>query len=363
MENQEDEDMHMCLVCHRTIKGLINYVNHKKNECSGKKTSKGEVLQTPSTPNINTGASRNDQAFLQQKYSANHRYETTFPEFSGTATNHSSLIDFETGQFTSQSVGGVNKSATLDSVLYNDPHNSHVKSGTLFEQQVAAASMGMSNSQSNLVIPVPTALNLSPSYFRSDHASLTDNTAVTASLHEDHGLLDGCINSEHLQRGYGADIVYPGVNPNTGPPTNTSEVIPDIISSTGNKEEDNQSRNASEKVDDFFQSLELMSKNTPKTEKGTGFGQPLANLPISNILSNLTFSSDEEEFSFDFADDVSFDSLSDDSDVDTGSSMIVENFPTAASKYRFFLTLTLSQTTNFRLSQTERVCRRQFQIC
>ena len=65
---------------------------------------------------------------------------------------------------------------------------------------------------------------------------------------------------------------------------------------------------ASEKVDDFFLSLELRSKFAPQGEKNA------PNLPISNILNNLTFSSDEEDLGFNFADDVSIDSLSDDTD-------------------------------------------------
>ena len=65
---------------------------------------------------------------------------------------------------------------------------------------------------------------------------------------------------------------------------------------------------ASEKVDDFFLSLELRSKYAPQGEKNA------PNLPISNILNNLTFSSDEEDLGFSFADDVSIDSLSDDTD-------------------------------------------------
>ena len=35
----------------------------------------------------------------------------------------------------------------------------------------------------------------------------------------------------------------------------------------------------------------------------------------------------------------------------------------SAVKYRVIHNLTLSQTTNFKLFQTERVCRRQFQTC
>ena len=33
----EDEDTHICLVCHTTVMGLDNYVRHKKKECTGRK--------------------------------------------------------------------------------------------------------------------------------------------------------------------------------------------------------------------------------------------------------------------------------------------------------------------------------------
>ncbi len=35
--DDEDEDTHICLVCHATIVGLENYVTHKKKECTGRK--------------------------------------------------------------------------------------------------------------------------------------------------------------------------------------------------------------------------------------------------------------------------------------------------------------------------------------
>ena len=33
-ENDEDEDEHLCIKCKMTIKGIENYIFHRKNECS-----------------------------------------------------------------------------------------------------------------------------------------------------------------------------------------------------------------------------------------------------------------------------------------------------------------------------------------
>ena len=33
-ENDEDEDAHLCIKCKMTIKGIENYIFHRKNECS-----------------------------------------------------------------------------------------------------------------------------------------------------------------------------------------------------------------------------------------------------------------------------------------------------------------------------------------
>ena len=33
-ENDENEDEHFCIKCKMTIKGLENYIFHRKNECS-----------------------------------------------------------------------------------------------------------------------------------------------------------------------------------------------------------------------------------------------------------------------------------------------------------------------------------------
>ena len=52
---------------------------------------------------------------------------------------------------------------------------------------------------------------------------------------------------------------------------------------------------------------------------------------------------------------------------DTESSCTFYNYPWFIDKklmlHRYLVSLTLSQMTNFRLFQTERVCRRQFSIC
>ena len=33
-ENDEDEDAHLCIKCKMTIKGIENYIFHRKSDCS-----------------------------------------------------------------------------------------------------------------------------------------------------------------------------------------------------------------------------------------------------------------------------------------------------------------------------------------
>ena len=33
-ENDDDEDTHLCIKCKMSIKGIENYILHRKNECS-----------------------------------------------------------------------------------------------------------------------------------------------------------------------------------------------------------------------------------------------------------------------------------------------------------------------------------------
>ncbi|KAK3085901.1 hypothetical protein FSP39_010238 [Pinctada imbricata] len=57
MEGDDIDDMHMCLVCQSTVLGLLNYVNHKKYHCPGRKNAQGPV-----PPSTGEGSSLNEHS-------------------------------------------------------------------------------------------------------------------------------------------------------------------------------------------------------------------------------------------------------------------------------------------------------------
>ena len=247
----EEEDMHVCLVCQTTISGLMNYVNHKKNECIGKKAMQAGAQQNKPSPPAGTSP-----ATLQSQISE--------------------VIN---------NLGSLNNINQINSIYKQYQTNS---SGTPTSSGFFNSETDPSNSQPTLA-EAGVSPNLTyASIFSSPEAGGHKKTKV-ANLHETQNF--------NITGGYGTYTGDQGLLENND--------IGDIIPSAQDTGVDSE---ATEKVDDFFLSLELRSKYAPQGEKNA------PNLPISNILSNLTFSSDEEDLGFSFADDVSIDSLSDDTD-------------------------------------------------
>ena len=102
------DDMHMCLVCQTTVVGLVNYVNHKKYECSGRKTAASNPICTTLTsdsssvfsggnatsaiPNseFSVPATNNfNQNYLMPQHNA--KVSSSFPDLSNSMDKHNAL--------------------------------------------------------------------------------------------------------------------------------------------------------------------------------------------------------------------------------------------------------------------------------
>ena len=251
---EDEDDVHVCLVCQTTIQGLMNYVHHKKNECIGKK-----AILSGTQQNKASSQPRTDPASLQSQINE--------------------VIN---------NLGTLNNINQVNSIYKQYPTSNNV---TISESRFYNSESNPSNPQPTLaesgVSPNLTYVSIFGSPVSSDPKKAKD---TSTNIRE--------ATNFNIPAGYST---YPG---DQGLLENND--IGDIIPAGQDTTVDQE---ATEKVDDFFLSLELRSsKFPPQGEKNT------PNLPISNILSNLTFSSDEEDLGFNFADDVSIDSFSDDTD-------------------------------------------------
>jgi len=263
--DEEEEDIHMCLVCNQTIRGLENYVHHKKHECKKpqKKQEPPDALRFPETsghPSL-----RSSNFYLSQPFSVS---ESGFPD--GALK----------GTFLHEPVMDVHNVNNVYPCLSTTALNVHTDPETMVSQMNISV---YTNTASTCA--VSPNFDLSPILSTTIHdSSKTIGVGLHDSLHQDHGILSPVM-----------------------PETTLPSSIPYGSELSLSKKEGNSEKEA---IDDFFQSLELISKSDLKSDKSGHFNQ----LPISNILNNLNFSSDEETIGFNFGDDVSFDSLTDSGD-------------------------------------------------
>lgn len=296
----DDEDVHFCLICNKTVQGLSNYICHKKNECSGRKNRNkiGTSLQN----NADCQAQFRNQSFTTLPKQTENINQNDFGVFT-TITNPNSGYHDNQGSFLNTSTTvPVSVDETIGGQL-QDHLNSQLPPIT-DEYKKGLSSTTQSTSQENIFISTHMNLtdtnnvslhsdalscSLSP-IFSSTGAISQTKVADLPSVTEDYGLLSADVSG----------------NRNNIPVQGQSNLKAEVgdLDNVGQIQ-----KGACEQVEDFFQSLELMSKTNRRTDRSSNFNQ----LPISNILNNLTFS-DDEELGFDFGDDMSLDSLSDDED-------------------------------------------------
>ena len=318
----DEDDVHFCLICNKTISGLVNYINHKKSECPGRK----------SKPKTDTGLQNTVTDDGSEKFE-----NEPFPDLNKQDEQHMN----QSYQNDSYSV----YTTTSPSSAFHD-QSSFLSSGTIVsvDNQLDA-----STDDYKRILSCTTQTTSQENIFISTHLNLPDTSAASIdtnalscslspifstagngrgtylpSLHEDFGLLSASVsgnrNNVPVQGQYKSEA-------------HLKVKVNDLPT------EDQMSKGDCDQVDDFFQSLELMSKTDPRADKSSNFTQ----LPISNILNNLTFS-DDEDLGFDFGDDMSLDSLSDDEDGRappgnyTGGKWKPGEKPLAYRKYRYGIT-------------------------
>ena len=75
---EDDDDMHICLVCQATVAGLLNYINHKKYECTGKKNAEKDTKMAKLEPPMSTQQSLSQgertQSMMQLLSSPNNQF-------------------------------------------------------------------------------------------------------------------------------------------------------------------------------------------------------------------------------------------------------------------------------------------------
>ena len=374
MDMEDEDDIHMCLTCSKTISGLVNYIQHKKNECSGKKTPKKVASSTFLPTATSTGQGHrspsstqsfdNDTFFMENSYhnatQAGMSTGTMLSEqstFLHTDTLSSSHANYHPSNYqdgadfskiplltTAQSspteselqIGLPTYTNNPTSTYTNNPTSTYTNNPTSTYTNNPTSTY--TNNPTSTYTNNPTSDTTQLTYSLNSVFSTSQNNSVGKSsidaitslsnslaMSEDHGIMSAIIKgvSNKQKR---SKVLLP----------TTFETHFDENETFTTKKEDSAGKE--EVIDDFFQSLELMSKSDPRADKGSTFNQ----LPISNILNSLTFSSDEEDLSFSFAEDVSFDSLTEDSSEEmapprhhTGGKWKPGEKPTAYRKNRW----------------------------
>ncbi|KAL3859509.1 hypothetical protein ACJMK2_009727 [Sinanodonta woodiana] len=330
-----DDDMHLCLVCHTTIMGLLNYVQHKKTDCPGRKNAESQfgrqsvqdlppnqISSEPSRENTeNTSSlhfSSNVTVVSEPQLVNDFNLTSTSSQFLSPQPKESSSLKplFQSSMTQSPiSSSGYNMGFThLSTAAQANPR---IRQNLYQEQSVSRSTDREGNSFASV--------NLSDSF--NDTQDFSDRGVV------------GLVQGDLLQRDdFSSNVNVRTTSISVDIPSSFSSLVSDISPASNGTVNPNdvistESKlvpNPSESVDNFFLSLELRSKTSVETNqpvhkqsqrKEHAFilpddcGERLAeDLPISNILSHLTFSSDEEDIDLNFADNVPLDDgLSDDS--------------------------------------------------
>lgn len=271
MEEEEVFDMHVCLVCQSTVVGLVNYVNHKKYDCPGRK------LPAP----VSTSNSRN-----QTQVPASSSVPSTQVKSQAVETVVVTMGSDKSEEYmglhllASQCQPTSEQERILGSSDDAHLHQSHAECTNLHTE------------------PIPQNLMM-------QHPSVSQNLVIQQNGLPPNSQPAVTISEQDLS----VVIDFSGVKNDMFSPSNGQAVDPnDVMSDAGCKDKPN-----------FFSSLALQSKSTLSKDSAQNesmFGDhghnSINELPISNILNSLNFSDDDLDFDEDFLEEA----FSDESDED-----------------------------------------------
>lgn len=293
----EDEDVHYCLVCNKTVQGLESYILHKKNECPGRKNKAQPVTSQNQglTPEKFVTQSSTFPASNQTGSLPSHTYQDTYTPYS----NEEYL--------SSTSAVRVDHTLGAGLTVADEDFKKMLSSTSCPESTYSSSQINIATDSSSITLEsngMPSSL--SP-IFSVTQALSEPKLSVVSQGTEDFSLLGATTTSEaKLNSDMSATDDFGILSVDVTSNRNNKMQNSPIHSRHGGKGKVHHlDKEACDKVDDFFQSLELMSKTDPRADK--------SQLPISNFLNNLTFS-DDEDLGFDFGDDMSLDDSSEEED-------------------------------------------------
>lgn len=263
--------MHVCLVCQSTVVGLINYVNHKKYDCPGRK------LPTPAS-----SSNSSSQTQVQVSNST-----TQIPP----QAVETVVVASDKSEEYMQHLGGLHLLAS--------------QCQPTSEQERALASSEAPLHQSEATLSTEcTSLNSDPipQNLMMQHSGVGQNLVIQQeSLPNSQPAVT--ISEQDLS----VVIDFSTVKNDIFSPSNGHGVDPnEVMNDAGSKDKPN-----------FFSSLALQSKSSTSKESGQNESMfddqghnSINELPISNILNSLNFSDDDLDFDEDFLEEA----FSDDSE-------------------------------------------------
>lgn len=267
---EEDEDIHVCLACQSTIYGLQNYVHHRKVECAARKTLHKPVVAVSSGHSSMTLSQVRPSATL-----------TLSPPQIATA-NTTIMSSLPSAQTTSASLTLANLIKSLSS-SERDAINALTHSNLFDQQQNTSSEMSINISFPGK-LPVKSKDNTQVSLeVPSTLASMDSVSGMQPSVSHNQES-----DSLALDVSDAVASMVAGLSPNTSQNIVDNNIVL--------YEHDSEQKDPA--LNDFFSSLELQSK-APESSKPTSKEDRLDHhkaLRISNILNELAFSSDSEDF-------------------------------------------------------------------
>ncbi|XP_061162362.1 zinc finger protein 26-like [Saccostrea echinata] len=281
--DEEMFDMHVCLVCQSTVVGLLNYINHKKYDCQGRKI----------TATVPTSGSSPQSQSPQSSSVPSNQVET---QVVGTVT----VLNEKTEDYV-HPMGGLHLLA------------SQCQPTTEQERDLASSGTSLNHSQANMSTdpcsmtsePIPQNLMLQRS-IPSQQNSITvgHNLGI-----EQNGLPNSNSTVSLSDQELAVVIDFSTEKSDIFSPSNGQGVDPNVVMTDATSKE----------KPDFFSSLALQSKSTTSKDSGHNEGMfgdqghnSINELPIANILNSLNFSDDDLDFDEDFLEEA----FSDESDGD-----------------------------------------------
>lgn len=265
---EDDDDMHICLVCQATVSGLLNYINHKKYECTGKKNAEKDAKMAKLEPPMSTQQSLSQgertQSMMQLLSSPNNQFSQSHM----LSNNLDSPSHISTNQQFSQSP--LPPPNHMFSMSTSPSHGVQFSTQITFSEEIGPVMSLRANSNSDLL------------------SSNNENIPINQKLTNENGSMTSA-SSQQPSQSLALDVNEPYLTIPTGGFSPSGNIVnPNMVMSSRS---------------DFFSSLALQKKS----EKYGGADQNenkdslTTDLPISNILNNLDLY--DEDLDFVFSDD------------------------------------------------------------